>query len=219
MSYMDLNESINAAFTALQAALGEQLSVLRMEIGCAAETDQLERRNRLTDKAKKLSTVSDLVFQALQSYVEFTRELSSKPTTMPPPPEVVLAPTPTWAGSHHKAPKTGLEVRLDGVVYHESKACETFCAALSAIGLQRVHDLQERLSGFELVSRRSTPRNERGYPNQRQVDGWHIVTHSSNEDKKAVLERICARLRVPIEVKVIPPHLATVGELLDSILE
>lgn len=216
MNHEQMTDSINSTFTALQAALGEQLSVLRMEIGCAAEGDQLERRDRLTGKAKKLGKVNDLVFQALQGYVEFTREGSHG--TMPAP--VGNEPVPQADdGGTTPVPgpsRRGLDVHFGGNHY-QGRATRVFIDVLRDIGVVRIKELGLRVGDHQLVASKESPKNKNNYPRQQPIDGCWVMTTLSTPQMESILKEICRKLDLPIEVKVIPPRVITLDELIDSL--
>lgn len=212
MNYTEMSESVSATFTALQAALAEQLSALRMEIGCAAEADQFERRDTLTDKAKRLNSVNDLVFQALQGYVEFARKEPNRTPPVPMQPNPTPPADPRPVVSHHKSPKTVLDVTFEGKRYRDKIAKATFLSVISAIGIERVFGLHLIKCNREFVSRQRHPQNDGGYPAMESVGEYHVIINLSTSDMKELLETICSNFSLAIEVKVVPPDVLILEE-------
>lgn len=101
--------------------------------------------------------------------------------------------------SHHqKTSKTQLRVTVAGHAIEEGNASDVFSLAIERMGLERVSQLDMRLSGIPLVSRKQTTE----YQSQKCLSGWYITTHASNEDKKRVLEKISIALQVPVDVDI-----------------
>ncbi|WON73558.1 hypothetical protein [Nitrosospira sp. Is2] len=109
------------------------------------------------------------------------------------------SPTPNRKiGSHHKGPKTGLRVTVDGQDINPGNANEVFATALERMGLERVSQLGIRLSGIALVSRQPAM----GYQSQIRKGGWYVTTHANNPYKKRKLEEIGAALGIPVAVEI-----------------
>ncbi len=206
MNYTGLNESINATFTALQAALGQQSDAVLHEIGSAAADDQTERRDWLTDKAKKLRTVEDLVFQAVQGYVEFCRSPAPAPAPAPSAVEPTSMIEKNEREPHHKSRREKLDVIFQDKRYHDPEATDTFVKVIEAIGIDRVADLQLTAYNREFVSRQRYPRNENGYPAMRPVGEYFVITTFSTEDMEEKLLTIKSKLGLSLEAKVVPDY-------------
>lgn len=101
-----------------------------------------------------------------------------------------------------KQPKTFLEVRIGTSVLRGPQATETFCKGLEAMGLERVAKLGLTVSGLPLVSKNGPP-SGKDKRTHLVINGWYIITHSSNRDKKATLEQAAEALSIPIQVKLL----------------
>ena len=133
-----------------------------------------EKKRKLTDLAKELSSLSK----------DIKRQLQGSPRAM----------------SGRKAPPKELRVTLpDGMVVCESTAINTFIKTLQHIGLKRASELQSiRASGYPLVT---TERNE-SVDFVREVDGYYIQTKTSTEAKARYIRRIASNLNIDITVNV-----------------
>ena len=78
-------------------------------------------------------------------------------------------------------------------------AADVFAEAVAEFGLGRVARSGAKLSGYPMVAREQPP-EDRGY---REVDGWYIMTHASNAEKKLALERLAENLGIDISVLVL----------------
>ncbi|MDO8457822.1 MAG: hypothetical protein Q7T07_13045 [Burkholderiaceae bacterium] len=102
--------------------------------------------------------------------------------------------------SGSKAPKTVLVVKFDdGTVLSGGNAAETFSKALKKFGFQRVIELDEKVNYLSLVSKQRL-----GKYHQTEIDGYHVSTHSSTDDKRDKLLKIAAALREIITVDIVP---------------
>ncbi len=98
-----------------------------------------------------------------------------------------------------KKSSSKLSVTIAGKQIQLDTVANTFVAVLEDMGLERVENLGTKLSGVPLISK--TPPT--GYQRYKQCGPWFITTHSSTNDKKQLLERVGAQLRVPVQVKVV----------------
>jgi hypothetical protein len=99
---------------------------------------------------------------------------------------------------HHRNPATQFRVTVSGQAVEGENASDIFSLAIERIGLERVSNLGNRLSGIPLVSRKRAT----AYQSQKCIDGWYITTHASNKDKKRVLEEISTALQIPVDVEI-----------------
>ena len=100
-----------------------------------------------------------------------------------------------------KAPKTGLNVTFkDGTVISGANASEIFAKTIKKFGFQRVVDLNEKVYGFPLVTKRKSLTDY----SQTAIDGYFVLTHLSNEDKQKKLLKISDALKEKIEVIITP---------------
>ncbi len=118
------------------------------------------------------------------------------------------------APTRKKSPKTTLEVRIGSQVLRGKVALNVFIAALQAMGLEQVATVDVRVCGQPLVSKFAPPSMNSPSRSYKKIDGWFIITHSSTREKKAVLEQVAQKLRIPLEVTI-----RTHDELLEDILD
>lgn len=72
---------------------------------------------------------------------------------------------------------------------------------LKKIGLARVSSLGIKINYSDLVSEKRPT----GYSNYKATDGYFIITHSSTEQKREILEKISGILGVRMSVDVVSP--------------
>ena len=103
-------------------------------------------------------------------------------------------------------PKTTFTVKFkDGTLIAEKNATDTFTKVIQKIGADRVRELVEplklRFCKVPLISNRRDPKYGK---TQRDLgNGWLLITHSNNEMKKIVLDKISKALNLGLEVTVI----------------
>ena len=202
MNHLLLTDSINSTLGALQSALGQQADELRRDIGRAAIARDQALQDNLVEKTGLLDKVEDLVFQAAQVYAEIAQE--DAPTTSASDVDSSGDPAKERA-PHHKARRSRLDVVFQGKQYCDRDATDTFVEVIKAIGVERVYELHIPISRWDLVSKQKVPMKKR-YPAQRDVAGNWVITTFNTPSMKYTLERICSKLGLAIDVKVVPPH-------------
>ena len=102
--------------------------------------------------------------------------------------------------SHHtKGTRTGIRVTLQtGRVIHHPSAAYTFTDVIEEMGFEAVRKLNLTVRGVPLVD----TKKDRKY-SQTKRDGYFIITHSSTEQKKDILEQISKRLGKPVTVEIV----------------
>ncbi|QIG49466.1 hypothetical protein G5V57_18145 [Nordella sp. HKS 07] len=98
-----------------------------------------------------------------------------------------------------RGPKTILQVIYKGSPIIREHAADVLAEVIRKVGVDRVHTLNLKLGGLPLASK-SMPPSDRGF---RNVDGYFVITHASNADKKVVLEEIARRLSLDLRVDVL----------------
>lgn len=99
---------------------------------------------------------------------------------------------------HTKSSRTNLIVTFpDGKSISNRFASETLCEVIEKIGGSRVAALGLRLSGGDLVSK--TPDD---FYQQHPINGgWLVMTHSSTDNKKILIEEISKRLNLNLKIE------------------
>ena len=107
---------------------------------------------------------------------------------------------PVRAGrGQSRAPKSRLRVRFsNGKTFDEQVAADTFAAALQEIGLERVRSLNKKVHGFALIS---TSKHKKY--NQTRIGGVYVLTHSSTQAKKEMLDEITKALGIQATVTIV----------------
>jgi hypothetical protein len=100
--------------------------------------------------------------------------------------------------AHRKGEKSTLAVDYNGRHFSGPCAADVMADCVAAMGLERVSALNLRRGPLPLVGRKQPP-PDRG---SRQRNGYYVVTHASNLEKKGILEAIANRLGEKISVEV-----------------
>lgn len=100
------------------------------------------------------------------------------------------------------APWTGLCVHLpNGKIIQEKDAAATFTAAIVNAGIMRVRELGLKLCGINIVS--TTIDNKYGKAQREVAPGLYVLTHSNTKDKKKLLDKISAALKLGWRVEIV----------------
>ncbi len=112
---------------------------------------------------------------------------SSTPVKSEEEPTEVKPHEPT---KHIENTTKGMRVTFpDGIVIWRQAAIGTFIDVLQKIGFERVHILDIKHGGYNLVGKDKRPTIP-GRIWQHECDGWYIYSNISNETKKEDLQRI-----------------------------
>ena len=84
----------------------------------------------------------------------------------------------------------------------EKKAAMTFVKTLECIGFDKVSMLGLKCCATPLVSK-NKPAQNGNYPNYKQLKDWYVITHSSTEDKKQILDEISQKLNLNMKVNIV----------------
>lgn len=88
-----------------------------------------------------------------------------------------------------RSPKKGLSVIYsDGEVLQLNKASDTLAEFIRRVGYQKVRDLNIKVDRINLVS--NTKDSKYGAEQKEIAKGWYVNTHSNNDRKKAIIEKI-----------------------------
>ena len=100
------------------------------------------------------------------------------------------------------APKTVLCIhRKNGSILQEHNAASTFVAAIKEAGLRTVRSLGFRHCGINIVS---TTKDKKYGSRQQEVEpGLYVLTHSSTNEKKKMLEKINSALKMGWRVEIV----------------
>jgi len=93
----------------------------------------------------------------------------------------------------------------DGTVIWHNSAIDTFVAALSKIGLERVAGLGIEHGGYNLVSKEKR-KVEPGRVWQHEINGWYVYSNISNKQKIADIMRISDYYHLSITIDEIKPN-------------
>ena len=100
------------------------------------------------------------------------------------------------------APKTGLCIRRkDGSILQEHDAATTFTSAIIEAGLLKVRELDVRFCRINVVS--TTKDKKYGHAQREAAPGLYVLTHSSTKDKKKILDKINAALKMGWKVEIV----------------
>ena len=110
-------------------------------------------------------------------------------------------------GDITRGPKTGLIVTFpDGSTIAERFAADTLEQVVRKIGVTRVRQaVEEHKLRFNKVPVISNRRDEKYGNSQRDLgEGWLLITHTSNKQKKKFLDQLSAALDLRLKVDLIP---------------
>ena len=100
------------------------------------------------------------------------------------------------------AAKTILSVVMpDGRIIRHSKAKDTFIEVLEAIGVDKIRPLGLKFCKIPIIS--NTRDTKYGKAQHPIGGGWLVLTHSSTQDKKKMIEKIAKALRLNINVEIV----------------
>jgi hypothetical protein len=185
-------ELVSAGFASLIALLGRYADDIKLQCAEATIDGELETSESLLETSRNILRFSDEVKTLSGRWSKGELRL---PTVVP---KKHQSPKTDRKIGHNKSAKTLMRVTVAGHAIDGGKAAEIFSAALERMGLEKVSQLGMRLSGIALVSRHPVT----GYQSQIQKGGWYITTHASNIDKKRMLEKIGAILRIPVHIHI-----------------
>jgi len=97
-----------------------------------------------------------------------------------------------------RAHRSRLKIWINGKTFEENVAADSFILALSEIGLDRIEKLGLKVRGIPLIG---TQKSDKYI--QRPVNGRFIMTHSSTQEKKDVLEKISKHFGIEIKVEIV----------------
>lgn len=99
-----------------------------------------------------------------------------------------------------KSPWTGLMVRFpNGKTINKRYAYETFIRTIEEIGIDKVKSLGIILNHTDLITKKKSP----DYNQHKVKGGYLIITHTSTDKKKKILEEISSRLNIGLEVEIV----------------
>ncbi len=134
--------------------------------------------------------------------VKMTRKRSFK---LQEDPEVIISKPKEFKkergytmAAHSKSPRTNLIVTFpNGSQISNQFASQTLCEVIERIGGEKVASLGLKLMGTDLVSKKTDE-----FYQQHQINGGYLVlTHSSTETKKNLIEEISRRLKLNLKVE------------------
>ena len=102
----------------------------------------------------------------------------------------------------HISPKTGLCVyRKDGSFIQDKVAANTFVAAIEEADAMRVRELGLIVNNIPLVSNTK----DKKYGSQQHLieNGWYVITNTSTQKKKDLLDRINTALHLGWKVEIV----------------
>ena len=99
-----------------------------------------------------------------------------------------------------RADATKLKITFaDGTILEDRKASVAFAKAIEKIGIERVRALQIVSNTVPLIS---TTKHE--FYGQNQVDNYYVMTNTSTESKKSILDQVANALGITLDVQIIP---------------
>lgn len=103
-----------------------------------------------------------------------------------------------------KSPKSQLKVIIDGKVFYERKAKDTFVKTIEYMSIEQAQNIiTVQANGNPFISKNKPKVSGSGNPNYEKVGNYYIVTHFSNDKKRTILEKIAKNIGVEIQVEII----------------
>jgi len=103
--------------------------------------------------------------------------------------------------SASKSSKTLLVVKFpDGTLIYENFAADSFAKTLKKLGFDAVAALGIKVNREELVSRKRPT----SYNNFKEIDGYFVITHSSTEQKREILEKVSGLRGIILSINIVP---------------
>jgi hypothetical protein len=187
-------DSVDVAFELMLQELDRKTDDLNSEGAAQFRNSNYAEATNLATARKSLREFRKKVELLRQDWLD--NHSATFPTTET---EEIESITRTIA-SASKAPKTVLVVKFsDGEIIYEKTAAETFAQAIRKFGFSSVAALGFTINHERLVSTKQPSRY-----NYTTIDGYHVVTHCSTEQKRELLERISGQLRIPVEINIVP---------------
>ena len=158
-------------------------------------------RNSDYESAKLKADHGDQL-RRFRAKVEILRDewIQSHSTTFPVTEASELDAIVRTISTGSKSRKTALVVKFpDGHTIYEKVASDTFAKSLEKIGLEKVERLGIMVNKLPLISRQAPKTYQ-----CTEVRGLYIITHSSTDYKRQLLERVSNELNIGLSVNIVP---------------
>ncbi|NJO82756.1 MAG: hypothetical protein HC828_07970 [Blastochloris sp.] len=183
-------DGVNVAFSLILGELENVIKDLDAEGAQAFQRRAYEEAQRLSrtgsELAKFQDNVRELQLQWINGFDTTTRERTQVE-------RMVSLSTQT------RGPRMGLRVIFpNGKTLRDSVAAQTFLKAIEEMGVDRVKALNLKVNNHPLISYQENDRY-----NQHQLNGYYVMTHSSTDQKKRLLEEMARRLNIKMKIEVV----------------
>ena len=184
-------DSVAAAFKLVMEELDKSYQEITKQITQAYANADFEKGQVLGDRGKSLKAFQTRVNALRQEWIDGIDIPASSPNK----------PQLKFIHKEPNAPPTKLRVTFPyGERIERDFAADTFVETIQKIGIDKVRKLGIRINRIPLID--SVKRDNRKY-GQREIQGWHIDTHSSTPKKKEMLDKIAGQLRIRLKVEII----------------
>ena len=141
----------------------------------------------------------DLLFNLVPTPLTETNPTNGITDENDPEPKPTNGPTPPFP-TPPRAAATKLKITFaDGTILDDRKASVAFAKAIEKIGIERVRALQIVSNTVPLIS---TTKHE--FYGQNQVGNYYVMTNTSTESKKNILDQVANALGITLDVQIIP---------------
>jgi len=183
-------DGVNIAFSLILGELENVILDLTEEGTLAFQQRQYDEAVRLSKAGTELEAfqvkVRELQQQWIQSFDPTTRDRAQIERM----PEI---------NAGKRNPKTILKVTFpDGRVICEPIAAQTFVRVLVEFGLDKVKALGQIVNRFQLISHKRSD-----VYHQVREGGYYVMTHSSTDQKKRLLEEAARKLNIKVKVEIV----------------
>lgn len=183
-------DGVNVAFSLILGELENVIEDLDAEGAQAFQRRAYDEAQRLSRTGSELANfhnkVRELQLQWVKGFDTITRERTQVERM-------------GSLSTQTRGPRTSLLVTFpNGKILRDSVAAQTFLKAIEEIGIDRVKALNLMVNKHPLISYQENDRY-----NQHQLNGHYVMTHSSTDQKKRLLEDIAHRLKIEMKIEVV----------------
>lgn len=187
---MSLNkDGITTAFELISEEIEIFASELNKKGEKAFQENKYQEAKQLADSGKKLENFREKVEGLLDEWQNVY--------------DLVARESMELKGIERPSKKTRnkrkqLRVTLkDGTIFENKLAADTFVEVIRNIGLLKIEKLGIKVRGFPLIGSQESKKYQ-----QKIIDGKYVITHSSTEEKRKILQKVSRMLNINMQVEI-----------------
>ncbi len=186
-------DDISTAFDLMVGAIKDSIDKIAKDIHTASNQKDFQRSEQLSRGGEPLKAFLKKV-EILQK--EWNRDFDKALRGR------VRAPRGQAPDKPRKASRQRLCITFpDGERINGSQSAHSFAQAIAKLGVEAVKALDLKVCNVPLID---AQRDEKYGSSQRECGSYFVMTHSSTEAKKELLETIAERLGVSLQVELLP---------------